>query len=153
MKISETLSKSCIDLNVKFKNKYDIIHYFMEKLACIHNLDNQTKEVIIDEIISREKLMSTGLQNGVAIPHCSTKHINEPMTFIGISKDGMDFGSADGISTNIIVMLVVPKSQLNDHVKKLAIIARLLNQETIRNKMLLAEKPEEIIELFKKTEE
>lgn len=153
MKISETLCNSCVELNLTLNDKFDVIKHFMNQLAVINDLNDKTKEVITNEIISRENLMSTGLQNGIAIPHCSTEHTKVPMTFIGVSKNGIDFQSVDGYATNIIVMLVVPKSHLNEHVKRLAVIARLLNQKAIRQKIISAASTEEIIEIFKKAEE
>jgi PTS system fructose-specific IIA component len=150
--LADAFKEGCIDLNIEGEDKYEVIKTMVSRAADIYSINHKALRDIINDVISREKLMSTGMQYGIAIPHCSTQYIDKMMICIGISKHGVNFDSTDGTLAKIIVLLVVPKSKLNEHVKTMAAIARLLNQKEIREEILKAENEEKIIEVFSKIE-
>lgn len=148
MSLKDSLNPECIEINIEGEDKYEVIKSMVTRLSQVHNISHKVLRDIINDVISREKLMSTGMQYGIAIPHCSSQYIDNLMAYIAISKHGVNFDSTDGSLAKIIVLLVVPKARLNDHVRTMASIARLLNQKETREAILLADNESKIIEIF-----
>jgi len=148
MKISDSLKESCIDLDVQPEEKISLIKNMIEKIGIENQLNEETKNGIAEEVILREKMMSTGMQNGVALPHCSTSLTDTLYTFVGICKKGTDFNSADAGLSHIIVLLIIPKSKMSAHIKTLALIAKLLNNENVRQQLIKANKPDDVMKIF-----
>ncbi len=144
------LNPECVDMDIEGDDKYSIIKNIIEKMSNACEFNHKLTRDIIKDMISRERLMSTGMQCGIALPHCSSEKIETPHIFAGICKKGIDFGSTDGTNAQIIVALVMPKTKISQHVKTMASIARLLNEEKIRNEILQAKTPQEIVEIFNK---
>ena len=96
--------------------------------------------------------MSTGVGETIAIPHGSIDCIDEIVGAIGISKDGIDFESFDGVAVHIVILLLVPKAKFGKHIKTLAQIARTLGQVDIRKSITNAGSPEEVLDILEKAE-
>lgn len=152
MDIFSVLKPHCINLDIQEDDKYSVITSITNEIANIYNFDQNLTNEIINDMISREKLMSTGMQYGIAIPHCSNKNIKEPYVYVALSKKGIDFDSTDNTKAKIIVALIVPKQDMNQNVKIMASIARLLNEEKIREKIISANSEQEVVDIFKSIE-
>lgn len=107
-------------------------------------LSETAREEVLNALLNREKSMSTGIGSGVAIPHCSVGSVDSLKCVIGISKEGIDFDSIDNLPVHIFIVLVVPREKFQDHIKTLALIAKTLNVESQRKKMIEAKSFEEI---------
>jgi mannitol/fructose-specific phosphotransferase system IIA component (Ntr-type) len=117
-------------------NKIDLMHKFMDQ--CIDPILNEPnlKESIWETLKEREMSMSTGIGLGVAIPHCSSVHIEDVIGGLCLLEDGIDFESVDGIPVRIIVLLLLPKNRFERHIKTLALVAKLFNNAQFREKLL-----------------
>ncbi len=125
----------------------------MLELAAKNNeIPVNEKKSIRDSLIEREKSMSTGIGNGVAIPHCATPIINEPVIIMALSRNSIDFDAIDNNPVNIIILLLVPKVKLSQHIKTLANIAKLMSDEKLRQKILALKTTNSIIKAMKKFE-
>ena len=88
--------------------------------------------------LERESKMSTGIQQGIAIPHGKTDAVDELLACVGIVKDGVDFEALDGISSKIFIMTLSPLTRTGPHVQFLAEISRVLTNEEMRIKLINA---------------
>jgi len=111
-------------------------------------LSSMDPDLVLEVIMAREKLGSTGMGHGVAIPHGRVMGLNKPIVLVAIHQDGVDFDAIDGALVNIVVMLLVPDDDDKVHLELLAMLARLLQQEPIREKLRHAHDAESIVGLF-----
>lgn len=92
--------------------------------------------------------MSTGIQQGVAIPHAKTKAVDNLVACIGVKKDGVDFSSLDGEPSNIFILTLSPSDHIGPHVQFLAEISRIIRTEESRTKILEATSTKQVLSVF-----
>ena len=109
-------------------------------------------EPIIELLLSREKLGSTAIGNGAAIPHCSTELIEKLTGVLGISPEGVEFDSPDGNKANIIFLLLSPAGGKSGHLDALAKIAKFVKDKKRRDLLLSAPSVEAVAEIMEKGE-
>lgn len=146
MKLTDVLRKEYIVTNLAGTNKEECIRNLIDKLAEYKVITN--REQIFNAVIERENIMTTGVGNGIAIPHCKEDSIKNFAVSIGITENRIDFESIDGNPVHIVFLLVGPESQPGMHIKLLSRISRLMNQEEVRNRVLGAASSVEIYDLL-----
>ena len=152
MVLSEHLKKNNILLNVKSKNRWDLINELVDLAVKNNEIPKTERNNIKNALTEREKSMSTGIGNGVAIPHCTTPKVTELVLILAISHKSIDFDSIDNSPVKIVILLLVPKIKLTQHIKTLANIAKLMSNENIREKLLSLKTTSSIINIIKKFE-
>ena len=148
MHLMDFLDKKSINLALDSTTKERIISELLDmmvKSGIIHE-----KEALLDALLEREGLGSTGIGHGVAIPHGKCEELNRPALIFGRSKSEVDFNSIDGKPARIFFLLVAPENGGNDHLHLLAKIARMMKDPHTREKLLQLEYPEEVADLFEK---
>lgn len=145
----EFITPENVIYEIKSVSKTDIIRELLEKAVAIHEINQENFEEIYDALLKREKSMSTGIGSSVAIPHCSVDAVDDVKCIMGISHAGLDFESIDKIPVQIFILLVVPRSKFQEHIKTLAVIAKTLNDKTERDKLIACHSYEDIIAAFK----
>ena len=131
MKICDILSKSCIILNTVSETKKQVLEHLSELASQETGLETN---VILDALIERERLGTTGVGHGVALPH--TRLIGLKKIFCAFMKTTpIDFESVDGKTVDLIFLLLVPEEAGADHLKALGHLSRLLRDETIANRL------------------
>lgn len=108
-------------------------------------LDRQDLLRILNE---REKLGSTGIGDGIAIPHGKLRQVNELICAFGRSREGVDFSSLDGRPVHLFFLLVAPENAAAAHLKALARISRILRDPAVRNALMAAEDVRELFGIF-----
>lgn len=146
MKITDVLKKDCIILSLKSKKKEHIIKELTDHLA--PNQSDFNKAFAYETIMEREKLCSTALDAGVAIPHGKMSSINNFLAVFGRSIEGVDFESLDGKPTFLFFLLISPDNSSGLHLKLLAKISKIFKIPEFREKVLKAKDVEEIYELI-----
>ncbi|WP_413853916.1 PTS sugar transporter subunit IIA [Candidatus Ruminimicrobium bovinum] len=146
MNIMDFLCKDSIIVDLKAQNKKDAIIELIESLKTSKKI-KKTDE-IIEVVLEREKLGSTGIGQGVAIPHGKTDALTEQVGVLGISKKGIEFNSLDGEPVYIIFLLVGPVEVTGQHLKALSRISRLFKDKFLRQTIKNAETKEEIIKII-----
>jgi len=106
-------------------------------------------ESVYDALLTREALGSTGLEQGVAVPHAKTKAVRQLTAAIGIAPRGVDFQSADGQPSKLFFLLLAPPDQSGPHIQALAEIARLAKSPTFLRLLSGASSPQEVAELIR----
>jgi PTS system nitrogen regulatory IIA component len=111
------------------------------------------EERIMEILMERESLGSTGIGEGVAIPHGKSKDLKRLLASFGRSNPGMDFQSMDGKPTHLFFLLVAPENSAGIHLKALARISRLMKDQAFRKRLAEAKSTEEIYSLFVESDE
>ena len=150
MRISDILDETVVRVNLKGKSKDEVIS---QMIAIVNNSPKvQDIEKVREAIFEREKIMSTGVGNGFAIPHGKTDAVSDIVAAFAITEEPIDYESLDEQPVRLIFLLVGKDSMVGPHIKLLSRISRLMNKEEFRGKLLNAQTQKEVIEIFK-TEE
>jgi len=133
-------------MRLKSDSKDGVIEELIDVLVSSGKI--RDRKASLKAVIDREKKMSTGLQNGIAIPHGKTDTIDSLVASIGISPNGIPFDSLDGQPAQIILLTVSPASRTGPHIQFLADISRVLHNEETRQRVLTATHEDEVLELL-----
>ncbi len=151
MKIIDVLKKESIFSNLNSQNKPDLLRELSELLTSYYpNIDTDT---LFDVLLQREKLCSTAVDSGVAIPHCKMSGLSDIIAAFGRSKDGIDFESLDGNPTHLFILLLAPENAAGSHLKLLARISNIFKSHQFRKKLIDAQNRDEIYDLIKGEDE
>ena len=134
MKLSEILDMKNIIPDLKAGDKINALEELAETI--VNNRPSLDKNSLVKVLLERERLGSTGIGDGVAIPHGKFHGINEPIISFGRSMNGLDFEAMDGQPVFLFFLLVAPENSASVHLKALARIAKLLKNSSFR-KMLM----------------
>jgi len=146
MKISELLNPKAIVSDLQARDKNCALEELTDALiACEESLK---RDEVIEVLQEREKLGSTGIGDGVAIPHGKLAGIPELMLAFGKSAAGVDFESMDGQPAHLFFLLVAPEESVGVHLKTLARISKLLKDPAVRQKLLDAADQETIYQVI-----
>ena len=152
MQVHTLLSPDLILLNLKATTVEEVlreISRFMEERGAIKN-----GKKLFQRLMAREKLGSTALPGGIAVPHCKMEELDSPILSLAISPQGVDFNSPDGKLTHIFFAAVSPISPPNLHLQVLAAIAKLARKgkKSLVEKLLNAKTPEMAYEIIRDEE-
>jgi len=150
MLLSELLNAKAVSADLSATTKRDAVAELVELLESAHGLNSQGE--ILDRVLRREAMMSTGIGNGVAIPHGKARAVDRMLAACAVSHAGVDFESADGELAHIFILLVSPETVGATHVKVLANISRLLKEESVRQALRDAQTPSELLAALKVAE-
>ena len=151
MKITEFLSKAGIKIGLQSVEKEDTLKELVDVLAEVQDIGD--KKSILKALVERESLGSTGIGQGIAIPHGKTEKIKELVAVLGISKKGINFEALDGEPVYIFFLLVAPKETAGPHLKALAQISRLLRDTYFCELLRRCNTPDEVYDLIKREED
>jgi len=101
--------------------------------------------VILDALITRERLGSTGIGHGIALPHARLAHLDEPLAALITLETGVDFESIDGEPVDIVFGLLVPEHCNDEHLKILAELARRFGDERLRERLRACENGDDLL--------
>ncbi|WP_278574028.1 PTS fructose transporter subunit IIABC [Fusobacterium ulcerans] len=144
--INNMLSENCINLNLKGTTKSEIIDELVEILYAAGKLND--KEEYKKEILKREAQSSTGLEEGIAIPHAKTSAVKIPSIAFGLSKAGVDYESLDGEPSKLFFMIAAPANASDTHIEVLSKLTTTLLDDDVRENLLKAASPKEVIEIL-----
>jgi fructose-specific phosphotransferase system IIA component len=150
MRLTELINPQAVNTWLRARTKRDAIAELVELLESAHGIDSQGE--ILDRVLRREAMMSTGIGNGVAIPHGKAKLVDRMVAACGVSTEGIEFESADGEAARLFILLVAPESGGALHVKVLANISRLLKEESVRQSLREAPNAEAFVAALRAAE-
>ncbi|MGL4569358.1 MAG: fructose PTS transporter subunit IIA, partial [Fusobacteriaceae bacterium] len=146
MKITEMLTKDTMDLNLKAENKNQVIDRMVDILFQSKKISD--REVFKEGILKRESQSSTGLEEGIAIPHAKNSAVLVPSIAFGRIKEGVDYDSLDGEPSTLIFMIAAPENATDSHIETLAQLTHRLLEDDFREELLKAETADDVIALF-----
>ena len=132
MNINDMLSDDAFLMNFDGTSKKQVLEE-LSKLAEIKlGVNSRT---LLENLIKREKLGSTAVGNGIAIPHANVATIDRPFVFVSTLVNGLDFNSTDDLPVDIIFLLIAPNNAGSEHLQALALISRLLRNKELTTKL------------------
>ena len=151
MKVSELLKPEFIISDLSGGTKEEIIN----ELIDLFKDDSRIEDIerVRSAVIEREKVMSTGVGKGFAIPHGKTNAVKEIIGAFGKIKDGIDYDALDGNPVQLVFLLVGKDNLISTHIKLLSRISRLMNKDDFRHRLMEANNADEIVKLFSEEEE
>jgi fructose-specific phosphotransferase system IIA component len=150
MRISDILTEDMVLTPLEGDSKDDIIDALIDRVATSPKVKD--KEKVRQAIFEREKIMSTGVGNGFAIPHGKTDAVTDIVASFGVTAKPIDYQSLDEKPVRLVFLLVGKDSLVGPHIKLLSRISRLMNKEGFRKRLLELQTSKEIIEAFKSEE-
>ena len=150
MTLPDILSADSTLVDLKGETKEDIIAELVDTLAVDDAISDRDK--VLQAVLEREKIMSTGIGDGIAIPHGKSDAVETLVAALGTQRRGVDFEALDGEPAYVFFLLVSPANVSGPHIKALARISRLLKNDDFKKKLIAAETAAEIIEIIE-TEE
>ncbi len=150
MKITDILNEQVVRTNLPGTAKNDIINAMVDLVASQDKVLD--KEKVREAIFEREKIMSTGVGSGFAIPHGKTDAVTDIVGSFAITAQPIDYQSLDEQPVRIVFLLVGRDSMVGPHIKLLSRISRIMNKEEFRKRLLEAQSPSEILEMFRQEE-
>ncbi len=151
MKLCDLLNESVVEVNLEAKDKSDLLTRLVE-IAASSNLV-QDPAAGLHAVEERERIMTTGIGHGVAIPHGKTDAVKDLVAAFAVVKDGIDFGSLDGMPVRLAFLLLGPKEPSGPHIRMLSRISRLMNREDLRNRLVNSQSSAEVLSLFNEAEQ
>jgi nitrogen PTS system EIIA component len=122
--------------------------------ARIHtgNVKPEDRDAIVGAVRKREFSMSTGIGSGVGVPHAASELVREPVAAFGRSKKKIDFESLDGKPVSLVILFLVPRGQIQQHLHTMSGIARLMQKPDLREALELALDTSTILQLIKESQ-
>ncbi|MCD6507655.1 PTS sugar transporter subunit IIA [Candidatus Poribacteria bacterium] len=151
MNLSEALKAGAIKVNLRSADKFGVINELIDLADEVGVLSN--KEDFKNAIMARERRQSTGLEDGVAVPHALSDSVKEVFACLGISRGGIEFQSLDGKPARLIFLIGAPSGMNTHYLSVLSKVARIFIKQDIRNKVLSASSPEEVMGIIEEEEQ
>ena len=149
MKLSEMLDADRIRIPLQAGTKEDALR---ELVGLVAGEDGDRTETIFDAVAERESRMSTGIGQGVAIPHGKSDLVSGMEIAFGIAAQPVDYNALDGEPVSLFFLLVSPPDRTGDHIKALAQISRLLTSDAVRDELSAATSADEVLDLLRREE-
>ncbi len=150
MNISDILTENLVLTELGGKTKEEILNAMVDLVALSPKVKD--KERVRTAIFEREKIMSTGVGNGFAIPHGKTDAVADIVAAFAVTANAIDYQSLDEKPVRLVFLLVGKDNLVGPHIKLLSRISRLMNKEEFRKRLLELKTPKEILETFKQEE-
>lgn len=150
MNIVELLNSESVEAEIKSTTKDNVLAEMTDVL--LRSAPGLNRNEVLTVLRERERLGSTGIGEGVAIPHGKLKDIDQLILSFGRSKAGVDFDSMDGKPAHLFFLLLAPEDSISIHLKTLARISKLLKDQDVREQLLTAGTADDIYQIIQEKE-
>jgi len=151
MKLCDLLTDSVIAVNMVATDKGDLLHKLVDLAAMGDALHDRA--AALNAVEERERIMTTGIGHGVAIPHGKTDAVKDLVAAFATLEKGIDFGALDGQPVRLAFILLGPKEPSGPHIRMLSRISRLMNRDDLRRRLTEAGSLDEVRALFREAEQ
>jgi PTS system fructose-specific IIA component/PTS system nitrogen regulatory IIA component len=152
MKFSDFICREAIRTNLEAGEKEAVIRSMAQSLLEANKIQQKDFDSIVEAILKREELGSTGIGRGVAVPHTKHPSIEKLIGTVAISADGVNFDSLDGEKVHLLFLLVSPPDRPGDHLRALENISRQLRDDTFCRFLKQSKKPEDVWQLLEEAD-
>lgn len=153
MKLADFVVRDAIISDLAATTKQEAIREIIESLVRTGHIKAEEKDSIVSHIMKREELGSTGIGNGVAVPHTKHNSVERMIGTVAVSKKGLEFTSIDREPVTIVFLLVSPPDRPGDHLRALENISRHLRVDTFCRFLRQAKTKENIVEILQEADE
>lgn len=150
IKLSSLLKDNSVELGLKGRSKVEIINELVDIISRTSRV--KSRKTLSAAIMDREKLGSTAIGNGVAVPHAKIEGIKQTALAFGRSAEGVDFNSLDGAKTHLFFILISPKDDIGAHLKILAKISHLIKDRFMVSLFKNAKSKKELLSIISNLE-
>jgi fructose-specific phosphotransferase system IIA component len=150
MNISRMLKENHIFLDLKSGEKPKVLHEFVSKLKDRGLIENEKR--ILEELLERENLCSTGLEKGIAVPHSLTDQVNEPLLALAVVREGMMYESVDQKPTYVLLLILGNPESPGAQLKILAHVCRLVKETEFVKKVKGAKAAQDVCAILDEEE-
>ncbi|MBF0586865.1 PTS sugar transporter subunit IIA [Prosthecochloris sp. N3] len=150
MKIEDLLSDDCIVLHLELTSKSQVIDKMLSIVADHPGVKDHDK--LRQDVLKREKEMSTGIGKQIALPHAKTDAVSSPVLALATLGTEINFESIDNEPVQLVFLLATPEEMLAEHLKLLSRITRLAGREDVRIRLMAASSADEVLDLFREEE-
>lgn len=148
MNLVDILDKDLIKVPLVSTDKDSVINELVDVLVDAKQLGPEHRDGIIDAVLQRESLGSTGIGHGIAIPHAKTNDVSRPTLVVGISRLPIEYAAVDNAPVRIFFLVLAPQTESGAHVEILAAIARSCNSQVFRRLLEQAKTADQVYQLF-----
>lgn len=148
MDLADLIAPGRVIAEMRSLDREGAIAELVDQLIGANAVGDLTRESILAAFHEREAERSTGIGNGVAIPHCFLRGLEEVVGVFGRSTTGIDFEAVDHVPVHFVILFIVPASQHALHLKTLAAIARRFSNPEIRDRLANAADEEDLLEVL-----
>ncbi len=152
MKFADFIKIDSIKADLQAGDKRGVIEELVGGLVDAGAISSDEKESIVEAIMKREELGSTGIGRGVAVPHTKHPSVDQLVGTVGISHTGVDFDSLDGEKVHILFLLISPPDRPGDHLRALENISRQLRDDTFCRFLKQAKNTEDVKQLLEEAD-
>jgi len=153
MKFSEIVIKDSIVTDLQAGSKEDAIRRMVSSLRSSGQVSAENEDSIVAAILKREELGSTGIGNGIAVPHTKHPSVENLVATIAIAPEGLDFSSLDGDDVYILFLLISPPDRPGDHLRALETISRHLRNENFCNFLKQSKSATHVMDLLREADQ
>ncbi len=148
MSLTDSLKKEYCFCPLEGENKMELLENLVHEFSIAYGLDEDQEKSALNAVLEREKLGSTGLENGVAIPHAKVDFIKEPVVSLAVGRKEIDFDSADGKPTSVYFLVFGSPDHPSEHVQVLSQIAQVVKNSTMMRLIKNSKSQEDLISVF-----
>ena len=151
LKITDILAPSCVHLDMDVSDKTELLTKLVDVVVGTGGVKD--RDTLLKVILDREKLMSTGIGYGVALPHGKSNVVERSVAAVATLREPIDFDALDDKPVNIVLLLVGTEDNVGAHLRLLSRISRMVGSEQFRTNLLAAHSVEDVVDLFSTYEE
>lgn len=153
MNLCDFVVRDAILPDAQVSSKDEVIRQMIDSLKACGSISEDDSENIVSAILKREELGSTGIGNGIAVPHTKHNAVGKLIATVALVKDGVDFASLDGEDVYILFLLISPKDQPGDHLRALETVSRHLRSPNFCSFLRQSSTIGDVWELLKEADE
>ncbi len=151
MVLANVITEATVKLDVSGVDKWTLIEDLVDLVARCGRASD--REALLAAVIEREERGSTGLERGIAIPHARAEGVDGVTGALAVSRDGIDFDSADGGPAHLIFLIVAAPQESTRYLKTLSAITVIGKSESRRSRLISASSPGEVISVLEENDE
>ncbi|MFN0150522.1 MAG: PTS sugar transporter subunit IIA [bacterium] len=149
MRIHDILSASAVTISLRARDKRAALEELVDLLSADAAIAPRRQE-ILDALDARERLMTTAIGRGVAVPHAELATPVRAVAAAGISHEGIDFGAPDGKPVHILCMMVVSRAESHERITALSALSRMMRKESVRAEIRGAKTPDDVVAIVRR---
>ncbi len=152
MKFVDFVSRDAIRTSIDVDDKEQVIQAMATALLEVGRISEDQHGSIVEAVLKREELGSTGIGRGVAVPHTKHPSVSELVGTVAVSEDGVDFDSLDGEKVHLLFLLISPPDRPGDHLRALENISRQLRDDTFCRFLKQSKTPKDVWQLLEEAD-
>jgi mannitol/fructose-specific phosphotransferase system IIA component (Ntr-type) len=153
MLLGDILHSGVVRTRLEAEEKYAVIRELLDAVIDSGDLAAHLRDDALEALVARERSTSTGMEHGIALPHATLDRIQRVVGALGISEKGIEWDCLDCEPARLVILLLLPREQFRVHVRTLAGVSHLLNDDAFCDALIRAGDAEAILQLIDKEEQ